>query len=96
MFLKVSSDNKGFYGEFAAYPKDISVEVRGLKGMVKTREPYIAKVEGKTVFPWRVMVISEKDTDLLCSDMVYKLATPAAEADYSLDKARKSGLGLVE
>ena len=35
MFLNVSSDNKGFYGEFAAYPKDISVEVRGLKGMVK-------------------------------------------------------------
>ena len=89
MFLKVSSDNKGFYGEFAAYPKDISVEVRGLKGMVKTREPYIAKVEGKTVFPWRVMVISEKDTDLLCSDMVYKLATPAAEADYSWIKPGK-------
>ena len=89
MFLKVSSDNKGFYGEFAAYPKDISVEVRGLKGMVKTPEPYIAKVEGKTVFPWRVMVISEKDTDLLCSDMVYKLATPAAEADYSWIKPGK-------
>lgn len=89
MFLKVSSDNKGFYGEFAAYPKDISVEVRGLKGMVKTREPYIAKVEGRTAFPWRVMVISEKDTDLLCSDMVYKLATPAAEADYSWIKPGK-------
>lgn len=89
MFLKVSSDNKGFYGEFAAYPKDISVEVRGLKGMVKTREPYIAKVEGRTVFPWRVMVISEKDTDLLCSDMVYKLATPAAEVDYSWIKPGK-------
>ena len=87
--MKVSSDNKGFYGEFAAYPKDISVEVRGLKGMVKTREPYIAKVEGRTVFPWRVMVISEKDTDLLCSDMVYKLATPAAEADYSWIKPGK-------
>ena len=89
MFLKVSSDSKGFYGEFAAYPKDISVEVRGLKGMVKTREPYIAKVEGRTAFPWRVMVISEKDTDLLCSDMVYKLATPAAEADYSWIKPGK-------
>ena len=89
MFLKVSSDNKGLYGEFAAYPKDISVEVRGLKGMVKTREPYIAKVEGKTAFPWRVMVISEKDTELLCSDMVYKLATPAAEADYSWIKPGK-------
>lgn len=89
MFLKVSSDNKGFYGEFAAYPKDVSVEVRGLKGMVKTREPYIAKVEGKTAFPWRVMVISEEDTDLLCSDMVYKLATPAKEDDYSWVKPGK-------
>lgn len=89
MFLKVSPDNKGFYGEFAAYPKDISVEVRGLKGMVKTREPYIAKVDGQTTFPWRVMVISEEDIDLLCSDMVYKLATPAVEEDYSWVKPGK-------
>lgn len=89
MFLKVSPDDKGFYGHFAAYPKDVSVEVRGLKGVVKTREPYIAKVAGKMVFPWRVMVISEKDTELLCSDMVYKLATPAAEGDYSWIKPGK-------
>lgn len=89
MFLKVSPDTKGFYGHFAAYPKDVSVEVRGLKGVVKTREPYIAKVEGKTAFPWRVVVISEKDTELLCSDMVYKLATPAAEGDYSWIKPGK-------
>ena len=89
MFLKTSPDNKGFYGDFAAYPKDISVEVRGLKSVVKTREPYIAKVEGQTSFPWRVIVISEKDTDLLCNDIVYKLATPAAEADYSWVKPGK-------
>ena len=88
MFLKVSPDDKGFYGEFAAYPKDISIEVRGLKGVVKTREPYIAKAEGKTAFPWRVMIISEKDTDLLCSDMIYKLATPAT-GDYSWVKPGK-------
>lgn len=88
MFLKVSPDNKGFYGHFAAYPKDVSVEVRGLKGVVKTREPYIAKVEGKTAFPWRVMILSEKDTDLLCSDLVYKLATPAT-GDYSWVKPGK-------
>lgn len=89
MFLKVASDNKGFYGEFAAYPKDISVEVRGLKGLVKTREPYIARVEGKTAFPWRAVIISKQDTDLLCSDMVYKLATPAPEGDYSWVKPGK-------
>ena len=40
MLAKVSLDNGGFYGESAPYPKDISVEARGLKGMVKT------------VFPW--------------------------------------------
>ena len=89
MFLKVAEDNGGFYGHFAAYPKDVEVQVRGLKGVVKTREPYIAKVEGKTSFPWRVMQIAGEDTELLVSDMVYKLATPAAEVDYSWVKPGK-------
>lgn len=89
MFLKVSSDNRGWQGDFAAYPKDVSVEVRGLKGMVKTREPYIARVEGETKFPWRVVVVSERDADLLCNDMAYKLATPASEGDYSWVKPGK-------
>ena len=89
MFLNVTPDNKGLQGVFAAYPKDVSVEVRGLKGVVKTREPYIAQVEGETAFPWRVVVISEQDTELLCNDMVYKLATPAAEGDYSWVKPGK-------
>ena len=34
------------------------------------------------------MIISEKDTDLLCSDMIYKLATPAT-GDYSWVKPGK-------
>lgn len=89
MFLKTATDNTGFYGHFAAYPKDLSIEVRGLKEVVKTREPYIAKVPGKTSFPWRVIVIAEEDADLLCSDLVYKLATPAVEADYSWIKPGK-------
>lgn len=89
MFLKVSPDDKGFYGDFAGYPKDVAIEVRGLKGVVKTREPYIAKVDGKTAFPWRVMVIAEEDADLLCNDMVYKLATPAVEGDFSWVKPGK-------
>lgn len=88
MFVNVSKGNQGFYGTFAAYPKDVSVEVRGLKGVVKTREPYIAKVAGKSRFPWRVIVVSEEDSDLLCNDMVYKLSTPA-EGDYSWVKPGK-------
>lgn len=45
---------------------------------------------------WRVRLLSvacdgniRNDTDLLCSDMVYKLATPAAEGDYSWIKPGK-------
>ncbi len=89
MFVNTSAENKGLEGIFAAYPKDVSIEVKGLKGVVKSREPYIAKVEGKTAFPWRVMVISEKDMDLLNSDMVYKLASPAVPGDFSWVKPGK-------
>lgn len=89
MFLKANEEGTGFYGHFAAYPKDVSVEVRGLKGVVKTREPYIAKVEGKTQFPWRVAIISENDADLLVNDMVFKLAKPADNIDFSWIKPGK-------
>ena len=86
MFLKADDEDKGLYGHFAAYPKEVAVEVRGLKEVVKSREPYIAKSEGCTAFPWRVIIVSEKDADLLCSDLVYKLA----------GEAGKGGMGLVE
>jgi alpha-glucosidase len=47
-----------------------------LQGEVQSREPYIARCEGKTQFPWRVMIVSSKDEDLADSDMIYKLASP--------------------
>ena len=89
MFLKAAADGKSLEGTFAAYPKKVVDETRGLKGMVKTREPYIAKAEGATKFPWRTIVISENDAELLCNDMVYKLATPAQFTDFSWIKPGK-------
>lgn len=89
MYLKTAEDNTGFYGHFAAYPKQVSVEVRGLKEVVTSREPYIAKVPGKTNFPWRVIAIADKDTDLPTNDLVYKLATPHDNTDYSWVKPGK-------
>ena len=88
MFLKVSDDGSGFCGQFACYPKNVSVEVRGLKEVVRSRESYIAKVAGKTAFPWRVIAVSENDAELLDNDLVYKLATPA-EGDFSWVKPGK-------
>lgn len=37
---------------------------------------YIAKTSGKRTFPWRLMVISDNDGDLIQSELVYKLARP--------------------
>lgn len=88
MFLVVPEDNSGLEGHFAAYPKDTEIAIRGLKQYVLTREDYIAKAEGKTNFPWRAIIVSENDGELLNSDMVYKLATPS-EGDFSWVKPGK-------
>ena len=37
---------------------------------------YIAKTAGKRSFPWRFLVITDKDTQLAANQMVYKLSTP--------------------
>ena len=74
----------------STYPK---VEEQGghnmLQLVVKEREDYIAKVKGTRDFPWRAMVISDNDTDLLNNDMVYKLASPSRIKDVSWIKPGK-------
>lgn len=71
-------------GLHANYPK---VEEQGgynnLQYIVKEREDYIAKVQGTRDFPWRCMIISENDKELLNNDMVYKLASPSRIEDES-------------
>lgn len=89
MYLANDTEKNGLKGVFAAYPEKVVPEVRGLKGVVKSRKDYIARVDGETAFPWRVMIISEKDTELLDNDMVYKLATPARFSDFSWIKPGK-------
>ena len=52
-----------------------------LQMVVKERENFIAKVKGTRDFPWRAMVISSNDVELMNSDMVYKLASPSRVKD---------------
>ena len=74
----------------ATYPK---VEEQGghnmLQMVVKERENYVAKVNGTRDFPWRAMVISKNDAELMNSDMVYKLASPSRVKDVSWIKPGK-------
>jgi len=58
--------------------------------MVKERTDYIAKTEGLRTFPWRIMKIATEDTQLLDTDLVYKLSDPHDETmDFSWVKPGK-------
>ena len=84
LLLRNETGKSGFSAIHAAYPK---TEIQGghnnLQYVVTEREKYIAKVQGKRNFPWRCIVISEKDAELADSDMVYKLASPCRVSDVS-------------
>ncbi len=99
----VESDLEDFPGTFfrkgegnsltsvqSTYPK---VEEQGghnmLQMVVKEREEFVAKTSGTRDFPWRAIVISENDYELMNSDMVYKLASPSRVEDVSWIKPGK-------
>jgi len=47
------------------------------------RADFLARTRGERVFPWRVLVIADRDGDLVESQMVYKLARPLELDDTS-------------
>ena len=90
MYLYKNESGNGLKGVFAPYPKVITQGGHNLlQGEVQTREAFISKQEGKCNFPWRVIIISNQDSELANSDMVYRLASPAAKDDFSWIKPGK-------
>ena len=84
MYLNMNSTKKGFMGVYAQYA--LETKLGGYQGMnlIPTkRADYIAKTNGTRNFPWRAVVISAQDKDLLNNDMVQKLASPSKIADPS-------------
>jgi alpha-glucosidase len=66
-------------GAFPAYP--LAWEAGGwghFNLKVTERAKFIARTRGQRDFPWRVLAVAREDKDLLDSDLVYKLARPAA------------------
>ena len=53
------------------------------------RADYIASTVGKRNYPWRVMIITDRDADLAESDMIYKLASESRLDDTSWIKPGK-------
>lgn len=88
MFVKrvKSGDVKGekLVAEFAPYP--LAQEVGGYDrlNLVPTkRADYIAKLDGRQSLPWRAVVITERDADILNCDMAQRLAPEGRIADTS-------------
>lgn len=52
-----------------------------LQKIVDTRHPYIASCNGARSFPWRVVILSNNDADLIGSNAVYRLAAPSRLTD---------------
>jgi len=81
MFLNINQTGKGFMGVFA--PSSLE-EKPVRRNLIPTkRAGYIARTSGRRSFPWRVIVISEQDKELLNSDIVQKLASPPRLDDVS-------------
>ncbi|MBO4487515.1 MAG: glycoside hydrolase family 97 protein [Bacteroidaceae bacterium] len=74
IFLRASKAK--LTAEFAQYPKAHKFTGRLKKLVVTERENYIAKVNGTRSFPWRVMVVTHKDTEMPVNNLVYALASP--------------------
>ncbi len=77
MFLKGTSGN-GLQAVFPKYVSKATAKVGGEdRDQVLEYADYLAKTNGKRDFPWRVLVITDKDTDLLKNTLVYQLARPS-------------------
>ena len=81
MYLDLNETGKGFKGVFAQYP--LETYVKGLNIIPNRRSDYIARSDGPRNFPWRVVVISTRDKELLNCDIIQKLASPNRLSDIS-------------
>src|SRR4051812_20040392 len=90
MFLTNGKTGTGLSGDFAPYVlADLQNERNPVQALVTKRADFIAKTQGTRNFPWRVVIISTSDKDLLNNDMVYRLASPSRMQDVSWVKPGK-------
>ena len=91
MYLSNQDGSRSLRGVFASCPD--MVEQGGhnmLQGLVQSREDYLAQVAADEAFPWRIVLVSGEDKDLLTCDIPWLLGRdPAAGEDFSWVKPGK-------
>ncbi|MGB9893796.1 MAG: glycoside hydrolase family 97 catalytic domain-containing protein, partial [Candidatus Saccharicenans sp.] len=77
-------------GKFAFYPLEEKLREKSDRELEVVKEAdYIAETRGNREFPWRLIVLAEKDGDLVSTDIVYRLSPPLELKDVSWIKPGK-------
>jgi alpha-glucosidase len=79
----VSPDGTTLKGVFAPYPKRMDVYPWRQQRYVSERESFISRTDGDRAYPWRVLAVTDRDTAMPTSNLVYALASPNRIGDYS-------------
>ncbi len=84
MFLVLNETGKGLKGIFAQYPLEVKAGGFNMMNRIPVkRAGYIAQTNGTRSFPWRAVLLSNSDIELLNNDIVQKLASPPRLDDLS-------------
>jgi len=89
MFVQSQGANKSLKGVFAKLPAKTEQNAWRKQEYVTESGSDIATVNGRRTFPWRILAVSEKDTDMPVNNLVYALAAPNRIGDYSWVKGGK-------
>ena len=87
MFVK--AEGTSLKGVFAPYPTKTDFYPWRMQEYVTETADFIAQIEAKQQMPWRVLAITEKDTDMPTNNLVYALASPNRIGDTSWIKTGK-------
>lgn len=89
MFVQSQQGKYGLKGVFAPYPAKTDFYPWRKQEYVTETTDFISRSRGSRSYPWRVLAITEKDTDMPVNNLVYALASPNRIGDTSWMKTGK-------
>lgn len=89
MFVQSQQGKYGLKGVFAPYPAKTDFYPWRKQEYVTETTDFISRSCGARSYPWRVLAITEKDTDMPVNNLVYALASPNRIGDTSWIKTGK-------
>lgn len=89
VFVQSQQGKYGLKGVFAPYPAKTDFYPWRKQEYVTETTDFISRSRGSRSYPWRVLAITEKDTDMPVNNLVYALASPNRISDTSWIKTGK-------